>query len=779
MRNIVFAFVVIFGWLSAAWAGTPSPVTSLRSISTISNAEASRHESVAFEATVVYFRWYENTMFVQDGDSAIFVLATTSARPSPGDRILVRGTMQESFRPFVASTDISVLSHGSLPKPISANFAQMIHSQLDCRLVTVRAVVRAADMVLSSNKPSSKLQLLTDGGNLDAVVDSEDANALKNMLDAEVEITGAVSGRFDGKMQEIGILLHIPSLAYVKVIKRASVSPWALPLTPMDEIIRSSRLQDLTQRVHVQGTITYFHPGDVLVLQSGSKSLWIMSQTRDDLHIGDVADVIGFPVVHDGFLALERGEVQNGHIQAPIAPIPSTWHSLSSSRNIFDLVSIEGQVVAEVREATQDEYVLASEGELFSAIIRHPPSVSLTPVAPPPMKEIAVGSKVRITGICIPEDSNPFNTQVPFNVLMRSFDDIAVVAKPSWLNVRNLIGIVSGLLIVVIAVGAWGALLNRKVRRQTSALSARAASEAALERRMAQLEQRRSRILEKINGSAPLAEILEDIAELTSLRLDGVPCWCEIIDGARRSLPPADKDSLRIVSIELLSRTGAPLGSLFAAMSANSEPGPFEMEALSVGARLATLAIETRRLYADLLHRSEFDLLTDIHNRFSLDKQLNAHIEDARQSGSCFGLIYIDLDEFKQVNDICGHFIGDLYLQDVTRRMMRQLRATDMLARLGGDEFAVLSPSVRSRAEVEEIALRLERCFDDPFAVEGHVLHGSASVGVALYPQDATTKDTLLSAADAAMYMAKNKKRQRRENPGDAKHGKESVNMNA
>jgi diguanylate cyclase (GGDEF)-like protein len=99
-------------------------------------------------------------------------------------------------------------------------------------------------------------------------------------------------------------------------------------------------------------------------------------------------------------------------------------------------------------------------------------------------------------------------------------------------------------------------------------------------------------------------------------------------------------------------------------------------------------------------------------------------------------------------------------LQEVALRMKRQLRSRDMLARLGGDEFAALVPVVRSRAGVEEIAQRLERSFDEPFAVEGFVLHGSASVGIALYPEDALTKDGLLSAADAAMYQAKNTKKQ-------------------
>jgi diguanylate cyclase (GGDEF)-like protein len=117
--------------------------------------------------------------------------------------------------------------------------------------------------------------------------------------------------------------------------------------------------------------------------------------------------------------------------------------------------------------------------------------------------------------------------------------------------------------------------------------------------------------------------------------------------------------------------------------------------------------------------------------------------------------MYIDLDEFKQVNDVCGHQVGDLYLQQVAIRMKRQLRPADVLARLGGDEFAVLVPQVRNRAEVEEIALRLERCFDDPFAADAYLLHGSASVGIALYPENAATKDGLLSFADAAMYAAK------------------------
>jgi diguanylate cyclase (GGDEF)-like protein len=125
-----------------------------------------------------------------------------------------------------------------------------------------------------------------------------------------------------------------------------------------------------------------------------------------------------------------------------------------------------------------------------------------------------------------------------------------------------------------------------------------------------------------------------------------------------------------------------------------------------------------------------------------------------------FGLIYIDLDEFKKVNDVYGHRFGDLYLQEVASRMKRQLRAADMLARLGGDEFAVLVPVVRNRNEVEEIAKRLETSFDEGYCEGGVVLRGSASVGVAIYPEDGSTKDSLLSKADAAMYVRKHAKQE-------------------
>jgi diguanylate cyclase (GGDEF)-like protein len=746
IRNLISAAVIVVTSLSSAWAAGPATLKSLRAIHALSNVEASQSIPVSFEATVTYFRWYERTLFVQDGDVAIYVAATANVRLVPGDRVLVRGTTHESFRPYVQASSITVLRHLGLPKQLPASFDELIRAQVDCRLVTVHAVVLAADSVLSSDVRSSRLQMLADGGNIDAVVDSNDRKVLDDLVDAEVEVTGTASGRFDGKMQETGILLHVSSFDDVRVLQRGSASPWSLPVTPMDEILKGYHVKNLTRRVRVDGTITYYQPGSAVVLQSGAKSLWLTTQARIPLQIGDQADATGLPDVRNGFLNLTHSEIRSDHLQTPIRPQSMTWSQLSSSHNIFDLVSIEGELVMEAREAAQDEYVLVSDGQPFSAIIQHPTAISLTPPPLPPMKQIPLGSRVRVAGICIPEDSNPFNPKVPFNILMRSFDDIAVVARPPLLNIRNLILLVGLLLIFLFAAGIRAWVKERKIRQQNASA--------------AYTERLRSRILEDISGSRPLAEIIEQITELVSFRLQGAVCWCQIVDGALLGNCPRELISFRTVHALLPARSGPPLGIIYAAFDPLTKPRAIEFEALSTAAAQAALAIETRRLYSDLQHRTEFDHLTEIHNRFSLERYLDTQIEEARQRAGVFGLIYIDIDKFKHVNDLYGHHIGDLYLHEATLRMKEQLRSHDMLARLGGDEFAALVPMVHSHAEVEEIARRLGNAFDDPFNLEEYVLRGSASVGIAVYPESGTTREGLLIAADSAMYEAKQTRKQ-------------------
>jgi diguanylate cyclase (GGDEF)-like protein len=733
----------------AAWPAPSAATTTVDAVTRFSRSKASQQLPVSFDAVVTYFRSYDHMLFVQDGPSAMYVNAMTDLKLVPGDRVRVRGTTHDSFRNYVESKEIALLGHDALPVPIEASYREMIHGTVDCRLARVRAIVRSAEIVPSSVLlvPATALRMLVEGEQVDAEVGGSDAMALPNLLDAEVEVTGVVSGHFDNKMQQTGVLFHVRSLGDIRILRRPTIDPWSIPVTAMDRVITGYSIVDRTQRTRVHGVITYYLPGSGLVLQDGSRSLWITTDSFQPLRVGDLADAIGFPDVKGGFLSLTRSEVRDSSIQAPVAAPLYTWRTLaeggnSSHGHLYDLVSIEGEVVAEVRQATQDEYVLSSDGHLTSAIFRHPGS--LTRAALPAMREVPVGSRVRVTGICMLADADPFLGDVPFNLLLRSFDDIAVVAPPPWLNVRHLVLLLALVVAAMFVVLARSWRIDRKVRRQTSS--------------MAVIERRRSQILEAMTANEPIGEILKQICDLASFLLNGASCWCEMADGTWiGERPVATIENTEVERSPIAATSGAVLGTLCGMRSGS---GVRTREALSRAAELIVLAVEKSRLHTDLVRRSEFDLLTEIHNRFWMEKNIDATIEAAQKSGAGFGLIYVDLDGFKAVNDKYGHGVGDQYLQAVAMRMRQQMRPPDVLARLGGDEFAVLVSQVKSRTEVEQIAQRLERCFADPFVVAETLIRGEASIGISLYPEDGASRDAVLNAADAAMYAKKKARKQ-------------------
>ena len=744
MKRAISALAIVLGCSSVASAAEPGTLTTLQAIRSLPKADAAKGLPVAFEATVTYYIRTDIDLFVQESGEAIYVETRPNLDLVPGDRVLVRGKTLDSYRTDIVSDNVTKLHPGTLPTPVAADFSKLVRGEMDCMRVTVRATVRSVDSVSYGNQPGIDLKLLMDGGYIDATALGTASNNYKDLLDAEVEATGVVAGIFDSKSQLTGIMLEIPGLENIRVLKRAQTSPGALPLTPMDDVLSAYYVRDETRRVRVEGTITYYQPGSVVVLQNGDKSIWVVTKFEGPLRVGDRADATGFPEVNGTSMTLIRGEIQDSQIQYPIPPRQVTGEELALGSRAFDLISIEGQVLMAQREAVQDEYLLVANGKIFSAIYRHPETAGADL---PPIKPAAVGAKVRVTGICVLQfGSDPFHGPVAVDVLLRSYDDLTMIARPPLLSVDNLIVAVGLLFVLALAAGARGWTLERDNRRRTADL--------------AYIERRRSRILEDINGSRPLAEIIEQITELVSFKLKGAPSWCQIAEGAQLGNCPPKLAAFRIVQEEIPARSGPALGAIFVALDPLTEPRPIESEAVSMAVALSSVAIETRRIYSDLRHRSEFDLLTDTHNRFSLDKHLDSLIDEARLNAGIFGLIYIDLDEFKQINDLYGHQAGDRYLQEVAIRMKRQLRSHDLLARLGGDEFSVLVPVARSRTEVEEIAERLERSMDEPFLIDSFSIQGSASVGIALYPEDGIDKDSLLNTADAAMYVAKHSTRQ-------------------
>lgn len=174
------------------------------------------------------------------------------------------------------------------------------------------------------------------------------------------------------------------------------------------------------------------------------------------------------------------------------------------------------------------------------------------------------------------------------------------------------------------------------------------------------------------------------------------------------------------------------------------------------GAVIAIRDVTTaRRLQQELQHNASHDALTDLPNRVLLRDRLDTAIKRASRDTAPIAVVFIDLDRFKAINDSFGHEFGDDVLRAVADRLRRAGRANDTVARLGGDEFVMLLEEVQSPVDAAHTVQRLHHALAQPIKIRDQDLFISASLGVSLYPRDATTGDELLRNADAAMYLAK------------------------
>lgn len=164
---------------------------------------------------------------------------------------------------------------------------------------------------------------------------------------------------------------------------------------------------------------------------------------------------------------------------------------------------------------------------------------------------------------------------------------------------------------------------------------------------------------------------------------------------------------------------------------------------------------ERKRDQERIQYLAHFDELTNLPNRTALRDHLQQAIERARKEGTCVGVLILDLDRFKLVNDSLGQHTGDALLQAATKRLKNGVRGKDLVARQGGDEFVIITTDLHSPENCKSAAERVRRALATPFIIAEHELHLTPSIGIAVFPKDGEDVETLIKNADAAMYQAK------------------------
>jgi diguanylate cyclase (GGDEF)-like protein/PAS domain S-box-containing protein len=253
-------------------------------------------------------------------------------------------------------------------------------------------------------------------------------------------------------------------------------------------------------------------------------------------------------------------------------------------------------------------------------------------------------------------------------------------------------------------------------------------------------------------GSAPLLDESTARRYCNDVLLSGHPLL--ISDPALAAPGTLSEPRSTWLFLPLVTRQDA-IGALILQAASGTLDSPQDRELLKFVATQVAIAVERGQLKAELVHAAQYDELTGLPNRRLFHARLDRALGRCQRHHSRMALLYVDIDEFKKVNDTLGHAAGDLLLQEIAHRLESCVRHVDTVARLGGDEFVVILEDIHGPADAAQVADKIRHNLAREFSIDDVALHTRASIGVAIHPDDGQDADALLRHADAAMYQGK------------------------
>jgi diguanylate cyclase (GGDEF)-like protein len=735
--------------------GQPLPITKAAQVHDLPAELAEKSLPVHLTATVTYYEPSKHTLFVADSSGAVYVKTNHPYPIHRGDLISIDGFTAKSFRTTVAKNPrIEVIGKGSFSRTkieTDRSYRELMAGKWDCQYVTMRGTVRSALVEPLGSDSTMEIEILVPGGIVQAYLQDFRGVDPEELIDSDVEISGVIGGDFNAQWQLMRSIIYASQPSELHILRRPNVPPSSLALTKIDDVMQTHSIRDESKRVRVRGTVTYYQPGYAVVVQHEGRSLSASTRQVGPIPLGSTVDLIGF-AEGDGYApTLVQTEILPTGRSESIKPAAVTYSQAIGGVYSDDLVSMRGTVISQMNADASDTLLLMVEKHAVTAVLQaHAKSQRLP--------ELRAGTLVAVTGICrvtpAADWGTPGITPMLFRLDMRSPRDLQVLNAPSWWTVAHLIILVGALIGISLLIAMWAIVLRRKVADQTATIE-----------RTVHLEKARSRILESINSETPLKQLLQDICISVQELVPGLHCSCLVHESAGREAgagPIAlfEEPMVQVLFTHALTdSTGSQIGAFFASSTEQRLLSSYEREVLTAGASLANLALNQRRMYQVLNYTSTHDQLTSLPNRRLSDLNFEESLEEARRTNARLGVAYIDVDRFKQVNDEHGHKTGDLYLQQIAARLATNVRNTDKLARIGGDEFLLIATSIHSIEDAEAYRRRLENCFESPFDLDGVQVCGSASIGIAVYPEHGANAEELKRHADIDMYSAKRRRR--------------------
>ena len=657
----------------------------------------------------------------------------------------LEGAVGLGFSPYIASPHWTVVGTSSFPKAHRLTYPDALTGAYDSQWVEMEGVVRS--FVQQAEGNVLVMDVATPTGAFKVrVPDYHDAFPM-DLVDAKVRFRGVCGSAFNRMNQLVAIHVMMPGLTQLQIVVPPPPDPFAIATSRASDVRRFSADTPDIHRVKVVGTVTARYPGRGLFLMDSSGGLYVETQDGTPVEVGDELEVIGFPALGNYSPVLKSAILRKTMGHSLTTPAWPSARTMMAGGYDARLVTVTGILRSIHRNAHEYILVLDSEDHVTFEVSLPDNASGPQPVQP--------GSKLEVTGICsvkTDENGNPSE----FQIVTRKHDDIKVLSSPPWLNAR-LAGLILGALAILTAATlSWVTILRHRVRQQTEVIKQRLKNEMALEERYRQIFER-------------------NLTGLYVAKLGGEILDCN--DACARILGFADRDHL----LRERSRAASTLTQVHAGHSAKSlqqtgtsTEGEHRITRFDGSAgwvlssvRLAhdtgsnvlegsLIDVSARKTAEEKVQTlAYFDSLTELPNRTLLKDRLHKAVALAKRQKAKLGVLFLDLDRFKNINDSLGHSYGDLLLQELAHRLQTCAREQDTIARLGGDEFVIVLNSLKAPADAAVSAQRILEVATREFSIQGQALNMTCSIGISIFPDHGEDVEALIKNADVAMYSAK------------------------
>ena len=451
----------------------PHVLNTVAQIRALTLEQAGRGYPIHLRGVITYRAPEYQVTFFQDSTAGIFVWTEQpDLQISFGSLVEVDGyTTPGDFAPSIKNARIRVLGRAALPSPARKTLPDLLTGREDSQWIEVTGIVHTAALErrlppdMREGPPQLVLGIASASGMLKVRIrDFPRGRDYRYLVDAVVTVRGACGTLFNNRRQLVGVQMFVPSLAQVTVDEPSPPNPYALPVLPVDSLMRFTPARVSGRRMRVQGVVTWSNGGSAFFLQDASGGLVVQGEHDADLKTGDLVEAIGFPTAGGYAPILQDGDFRKVGRRAQPTPLDLTAATTLSGDHDAELVRIRGRLLYQSVSGRNRVLTLQLGRSTFTA---HLAERAVTEG----VRSIPDSSQLELAGVWSVE-TDEYRRPSAYRVLLRSSGDLAVLDRPSWWTGRRLLGALAVLLSVVFLGALWVSVLHHRVEEKTETVRA-------------------------------------------------------------------------------------------------------------------------------------------------------------------------------------------------------------------------------------------------------------------------------------------------------------------